>query len=46
VPLSMLAFARLYGYSSRLAACALSVSMAIAVALLPLAVWLAHRLPA
>jgi hypothetical protein len=46
VPLSTLSFARLYGYSSRLAACALGTSIAVATALLPVAVWLAHRLPA
>jgi hypothetical protein len=46
VPLSMLSFARLYGYSSRLAACALATSMAVALALLPVAVWVAHRIGA
>jgi hypothetical protein len=46
LPLSMLSFARLYGYSSRLAAFALATSIAIATGLLPVAVWLSHRLPA
>jgi hypothetical protein len=43
VPVSTLLFARLYGYSQRLAACALAISMAVAVALLPLAAWAAER---
>jgi hypothetical protein len=42
----MLSFARLYGYSSRLAAFALAASIAIATGLLPVAVWLSQRLPA
>jgi hypothetical protein len=43
LPVSILSFARLYGYSTRLAAWALAASMALAVALLPLAVWLAQH---
>jgi hypothetical protein len=46
LPISMLSFARLYGYSARLAATALAWSMAVGVALLPLAVWLARHGPA
>lgn len=46
MPLSMLSFARLYGYSARLAASATAASVALAMALLPVAVWLADRLPA
>ena len=43
LPVSTLSFARLYGYSARLAACGVAVSLGIAVALLPLAVWLARH---
>jgi hypothetical protein len=46
LPLSLLSFARLYGYSTRLAACAFGASMVVAVALLPLAIWLGHHPPA
>jgi predicted permease len=41
LPLSLLSFARLYGYSTRLAASALALSLGTAVALLPVAFWLA-----
>jgi len=43
VPLSTLPFARLYGYSPRVAACGIALSVAAAVALLPLALGLAHH---
>jgi predicted permease len=43
LPVSSLSLARLFGYSARLAACALAISMASAVALLPAATWLGHR---
>ena len=46
MPVNMLCFARLYGYSSRIAACATAASLGLAMALLPAAVWLAGRLPA
>jgi hypothetical protein len=43
LPVSSLSFARLYGYSARVAACALAASVATAVALLPLALWLGRH---
>jgi hypothetical protein len=46
LPIASLSFARLYGYSARVAACGLAVSMGTATGLLPLAAWLGHRLPA
>jgi hypothetical protein len=42
IPLSVVSFAQLYGYSPRTAATALALSLAAAVALLPLALTLAH----
>jgi predicted permease len=42
LPISTLPFARLYGYSTRLAACTIAVSLAVAVALLPLALEIAR----
>jgi hypothetical protein len=45
LPVSLLSFARLYGYSARLAVCALAGSVALALALLPLAVWLGEHGP-
>ena len=46
MPVSMLSFARLYGYSAGLAARATAFSVALALALLPVASWLAGTLPA
>jgi predicted permease len=42
-PLALVLFARLYGYSTRLGATALALSVAMAVALLPGAAWVAER---
>jgi hypothetical protein len=42
IPLSVVTFAQLYGYSARTAATALALSLAAAVALLPIALTLAH----
>ncbi len=42
IPLSVVSFAQLYGYSPRTAATALVLSLAAATALLPLALMLAH----
>jgi hypothetical protein len=45
LPVASLSFARVYGYSSRVAACGLAVSLPLAAALLPLAAWLGHHGP-
>ncbi len=45
LPVASVSFAHLYGYSPRLAACALTASMALAAALLPLALWLSRQPP-
>ena len=42
IPLSVVSFAQLYGYSPRTAATGLALSLAAAVALLPIALMLAH----
>jgi hypothetical protein len=42
IPLSVVSFAHLYGYSARTAATGLALSMATAIALLPLSLTLAH----
>jgi predicted permease len=46
LPISSLALARVFGFSPRLAACGISISMGVAAALIPLAAFLAQRLPA
>ncbi len=45
LPVASVSFARVYGYSPRLASGALTASMALAAALLPVAWWLAQRGP-
>ena len=45
LPVASLSFARVLGFSPRLAACGLAVSVALAAALLPVAAWLAASLP-
>ena len=42
LPVSIVAFARLYGYSTRTAATGLALSVALALALLPVALLLSH----
>jgi hypothetical protein len=42
LPLSVVSFAQLYGYSARVAATGLALSMGVAIALLPLALTLAR----
>jgi predicted permease len=42
LPVSIVAFARLYGYSTRMAATGLALSVALALALLPFALLLSH----
>ncbi len=45
-PVASLSYARLYGYSTRLAACGLAISVPLAAALVPVAAWLAANAPA